>query len=244
MSGDPTYPGGFADLLPRAGKRRPYTGMAELLTPYYELPHSDLWVASSQPAGPPVEHCAIAAEKFDEFADHFAGRPLILTLHALTIAASRRDDPPEVARDLFLAIWRDCPHEMIAALDTRWKLSALQTFIRWGETEEARRAAACLTTFFQMLKLTETERLFSGFAPQRAFRIDRKAEADLPLALEPFSIRQGDLDRNLLAALWLDAEEDATLRPLACHLLNQLNRAESGLFHRLKRMRGLARRVR
>lgn len=233
-----TYPGGFADLLPKPGKRRPYDGMAALIAPLLDTPLQTLWDTPVEPPATRPERCDTAAEKLADVAEGFIGQPMILAIHALTIAAARRNDPPDAARRLFLRIWRDCPHEMIDALDTRWKLSALQTFALWGDTEAARRGGATLTVFFQMLKLTETERLYAGFGPERTFRITGAASDPLPLELQRYSMRRGDLDRNMLGQLWLDAEADPTLRPLACHLLNALNREQRGLFHRLKRMRG------
>lgn len=238
LTADATYPGGYADLLPGPGKRRAYTGMADLLAPLLEAPMPTLWATPVDPPEHVPDRCDTAADKLAEIADEFVGRPIVLALHALTIAAARRNDPPAEARTLFLRIWRETPHEMIDALDTRWKLSALQTFALWGETEDARRAGATLTVFFQMLKLGESERLFSGFGPERTFRVTGAARGPLPLGLQQYSLRSGDLDRNLLGQLWLDAEADPVLRPLACHLLNALNREPRGLFHRLRRMRG------
>ena len=62
-------------------------------------------------------------------------------------------------------------------------------------------------------------------------------DGPLPYGLKGYSMRKGDLDRNLLGTLWAEAEEDPVLRPLACRLLNDLNRADEGLFHRLMKMR-------
>ena len=232
-----TYQGGFGGLLPGPDKRRPYAGMAEMLEGLAARGVPALWAATTPE--PPVirPRCDTAEEKFDDLCREFAGRPLALSVHALTIAAARRNDTPEVAGRLFLSLWSETPYELLDALDMRWRLSAIQTFVDFGPTEVQRRAAARLTTFFQTVKLYEAERMYSRFAPNAIFKVLNPFRGKMPFGLAGYSLKKGDLDRNLLGTLWIEAEADPLLRPLACRLLNDLNRAEEGLFWRLMRMR-------
>lgn len=237
IGSDLTYKGGFAGLLPGPDKRRPYDGMAELLARYEAMGVADLWRMTTPAPRVKPPRCDTAKEKLAELAHEFQGRPMALTVHALTIAAARRQDTPDVAGRLFLALWEETPYDLLDALDMRWRLSAIQTFVDFGTTEIQRRAAARLTTFFQVIKLYEAERLYSRFGPAAIFRVLGQHDGPLPYGLKGYSMRKGDLDRNLLGTLWAEAEEDPLLRPLACRLLNDLNRADEGLFHRLMRMR-------
>ncbi|WP_238365287.1 hypothetical protein [Mesobacterium pallidum] len=232
-----TYKGGFGGLLPGPEKRRPYDGMAELLDAYAARGVAELWKMTTPAPRVKPPRCDTAREKLAELAHEFQGRPMALTVHALTIAAARRQDTPEVAGRLFRAIWTETPYEMLDALDMRWRLSAIQTFVDFGTNEVQRRAAARLTTFFQVIKLYEAERLYSRFGPGAVFKVLGQHDGPLPYGLKGYSMRKGDLDRNLLGTLWVEAEEDPVLRPLACRLLNDLNRADEGLFHRLMKMR-------
>ena len=235
-----TYPNGFADLANAVASRRdPYPGMDEVLRRVASQGFEALRDAPAHapPPAAPETTPKTASAKYLELCGEFAGQPEILALHALTIAASRRADPPEIARTLFLSLWRDHARFLLDHLDRRWQLSALQTFRDFGDTEAQRQSATGLTVFFALTKLYETERLYSGTKARKAFPIDARAGGGLPMGLTGYSLRGGDLDRNLLGMLWQDAEADPLLRPLACRLLTDLNRDRAGLFRRLRRMR-------
>ncbi|MBR9842241.1 MAG: hypothetical protein GYB25_03715 [Rhodobacteraceae bacterium] len=235
-----TYPNGFADLANEVASRRaPYPEMEDVLR-LVSAPGlaalCETLIRAPAPDETDIPHKPASA-KYLELCREFDGQPEILALHALTIAASRRADPPEIARTLFLEIWRDHGRFLLDHLDRRWQLSALQTFRDFGETEIQRRSASDLTVFFALTKLYETERLFSGTKARKPFSIEDRARGGLPMELVGYSLRAGDLDRNLLGMLWQDAEEDPVLRPLACRLLTDLNRDRSSLFRRLRLMR-------
>ena len=237
---DFTYPNGFADLAQGvANRREPYPGMAKMLEKAAKPGLAALCETPINALAPtdPAPNPKTAAIKYDELCHEFDGKPELLALHALTIAASRRANPPEIARTLFLEMWRSHARFLLDHLDRRWQLSALQTFRDFGETETQRRSASDLTVFFALTKLYETERLYSGTKARKAFSIDTRAGGGLPMGLTGYSLRGGDLDRTLLGMLWQDAEADPLLRPLACRLLTDLNRDRAGLFRRLRRMR-------
>ncbi|MCW8842226.1 MAG: glycosyltransferase family 2 protein, partial [Rhodobacteraceae bacterium] len=187
---------------------------------------------------PPVDPLPKPASlKYLELRRDFATQPELLALHALTIAASRRKEPPEIARRLFLEMWRDHARFLLDHLDRRWQLSAIQTFRSFGDTEDQRRSASELTVFFALTKLYETERLYSGVKAKKPFSLETRARGGLPMGLTGYSLRAGDLDRNLLGMIWQSAEADPVLRPLACRLLIDLNSDRASLFRRLRLMR-------
>lgn len=234
---DLTYPAGYGGLLPSRYKSTPYEGLADLLAPYAAMDMAQMWALPTEPPKVVPTRCVTAAEKQAELSATFAGQPRILMLHALCIAASRRNAPPDIAGRLFRRFWAQSPYELMDALDMRWKLSALQTFDVFGENEAQRKCARSMTVFFQMTKLYEYERLYSGFDPAKPFFLVRKVKSKMPFGLASYSMVKGDLDKNMLGQLWMDAEADPVLRPLACRLLNDVNAADEGLFRRLKRMK-------
>ncbi|MCP4819015.1 MAG: hypothetical protein GY883_07490 [Shimia sp.] len=236
--GNFTYPGGFAKLVNNAPEARlQYSGIDAFLSDLSAEGLGSL-AQNTLPESPPAEDLAeSAAEKYAQLRTQFSGQSELLALHALTIAAARRRDPPAIAQQLFLDIWQHHAPPLLKHLDTRWKISALVTFRDFGTTEAQRRCASELSVFFNLTKLYESERLYSGFTPDTAFPILNRTRAHLTLRLSPYSLRGGDLDRNLMAMLWLSAEEDPILRPLACNLLTAVNKDKNTLFRRLRLMK-------
>ncbi|MEQ9693353.1 hypothetical protein [Shimia sp. SDUM112013] len=237
--GEFTYPGGFSKLVQDTPEhRQPYDGMAEFLDGLNAIGLAQLQ-DRHLPADPPEppKSPVTAAEKYAQLSAEFAGRPALLAVHGLVIAAARRATPPAIAEDMFQTLWQHHALFLLAELDIRWKLSALQTFRDFGTSEAQRRTAAELTVFFNMMKLYESERLFSGHRAPDPFGLDHRAAGRLPLRLSAYSLKGGDLDRNMLGHLWLSAEEDPVLRPLACHLLTAVNRDKGTVFRRFRLMR-------
>lgn len=180
---------------------------------------------------------------FDDFAARsrnlargFAGRPRLHLVHAQCVTLLRRRAPPEGTAALFHRLWAEHGGDMAAALPLRWLISAATTFADHGSTASERQAGEGLSTLFAMLKLSETERLFSGFAPETPFRPGR-SQRPLPMSMQPFAIHGGDLDRALLARIWragtASPATDALTRRLLCALMDE----PRGLFARLAAMR-------
>jgi len=180
---------------------------------------------------------------FDDFAARsrnlaraFAGRPRLHFVHAQCVTLLRRRDPPDGIAALFHRLWAEHGDALAAALPVRWLISAATTFADHGPTAAERQAGEGLSTLFAMLKLAETERLFSGFAPDTPFRPGR-SQRPLPMDMQPFAIHGGDLDRALLARIWragtASPATDALTRRLLCGLLQE----PRGLFARLGAMR-------
>jgi hypothetical protein len=59
----------------------------------------------------------------------------------------------------------------------------------------------------------------------------------LPMGMQRFGLRGGGLDRNLLAPIWQEAQQEPVAGPLACHLLDRLNADPRTLFRRIRKMR-------
>jgi hypothetical protein len=183
---------------------------------------------------PPV---STFARKRHALAREFAGQSELALLNAVTIACLRRRSWPKQAPVLFRRIWREQSDPLIAALPTRWLVSSAITFADHGTTESERYLGQSLRMLFKLVKLYEFERLYSGRRPDEPFKLRGKAKAPLPMDINPFSLRDGGLDVNLLAPLWLQAQGEAVMGTLACALLHRLNADPGTVLRRLAIMR-------
>ncbi|MGR3435906.1 MAG: hypothetical protein ACU0CO_13620 [Shimia sp.] len=235
-----TWRGGLDALRKLAARRqRPFLGVDDVLPPAdVDLaPYRDEIVQPFKLPTIPVPR-GHALGKYKELSDEFEGRPHLLLLHGFVIAVLRHDDPPPAAAALFQRLWAEEGAALMADLDVRWMISAVATFRDHGTTEAQRRTGMALSLLFNLVKLYETERQYSGRRPGEPFAPEDRAKHPMALDMAPFSVQHGDLDRNLLLYVWEDAEAtDPVLRPLALHLLDTLNADRRTVFRRLKRMR-------
>mgnify|MGYP000014674279 CR=1 FL=1 len=172
-----------------------------------------------------------------QIAAEFIGNSELCLLNACLIATLRKRQWPERAPALFTRIWAEHSDHLLAGLDMRWKVSSITTFAEHGQTEAQRRLGLSLTTVFGMMKLYESERLFTGAAPSEPHRRGNRRDALLPLEMETYSIRNGGLDVNLLGPIWQEAQGDAVAGPLAINLLEALAESGETIFARMAEMR-------
>lgn len=233
-----TYPGGWPAVVDQwqgrraALKARAGEGLAG--------PGADLAALAAERVaapGPLPPGSSAFAVKRHALATEFAGRSALALEHALAIACLRRRAWPDEAPALFRRIWVEEAERMLAELDTRWLISAAITFADHGATESERFLGQSVKILFSLVKLYEFERLYSGQDPDQPFRLGKRSRAGLPMGIEPFSIRDGGLDVNLLGPIWAQAAEEPVMGPLVCHLLERLNGDPGTLFRRLALMR-------
>lgn len=170
-----------------------------------------------------------------------AGKSELAALNADLIVHLRRESYPDHAPALFHRIWREEAPALIAELPGRWLISSIITFADHGETEAQRRIGQSLNILFSMMKLYEFERLHSGTASDRPFTGTPPKGSPLPMGMQRFGMAGGGLDKNLLAPIWHEAQQDPVAGPLACHLLNRLNADPRTLFRRIRLMRAARR---
>lgn len=175
--------------------------------------------------------------KKKQISAEFIGKSELCLLTACLIAVLRKREWPDHAPVLFNRIWAEFPDHLLAGLDWRWKVSAITTFGDHGETESQRRLGQSLSLLFGMMKLYESERLFTGVPPSQTFKRGSRSDSALPLGMDSYSIRNGGLDVNLLAPLWEQAQEDAVVGPLAKDLLTKLISSDDTIFARFAGMR-------
>lgn len=247
---DGTYPGGFPAILRQMEGRRDPLGFAkgEALPPL----DADLAPLLDQivrdPATDPAEQDVPRSShqrKRREIRSELAGASELCALNGLLIAHLRKRAQPAHTAALFHRLWADHADHLLDQLDLRWLVSSITTFGDHGLTGRQRQVGQAMTVLFGTMKLYETERLYSGLAPGRPFKLTGKSSETLPMEMDAYSVSYGGLDVNMLGRLWQDADHDAVIRPLAHHLLDQLIADERTVFRRLAMMRHrLARRRR
>jgi len=233
-----TYPGGFdAVLAQMEGRRAPMTfAHGEGFPP----PGTDLSHLKDETIGKPSRSLRTStstfAAKSRELHREFEGRPALCLLNATLIACLRRRAQPPGTAELFAQLWAEHADFLIAHLDARWLVSSITTFGDHGLTQAQRVTGTAMNVLFNTMKLHETERLFSGTAPDTPFE-GPKAAGPLALQMDAYAIVGGGLDVNMLGRIWLDAAEDPVIAPLAHHLLEALNADGRNVFKRLRLMR-------
>ncbi len=93
--------------------------------------------------------------------EEFTGDAEIKFFHAALIVKIRREKDLTESLLAFRSLWNAEGFYLLKNLSSRWILSALDTFIDHGDAHERAQALA-IVTFFNMLKMAETEHRLRG----------------------------------------------------------------------------------
>ncbi|KMK67089.1 glycosyltransferase family 2 protein [Puniceibacterium sp. IMCC21224] len=238
----PTYPGGIQAVLSQMEGRRDAFSYApgEGLPPPNIVLEPLAQACVTDPRHDPEEQepaRSSYARKRRVLRQEFAGASELCCLNGLLIAHLRKREVPDHAAPLFLRLWTEQAPHLLAHLNPRWLVSSITTFGDHGATPVQRSVGLALSVLFGTMKLYETERLYSGLPPERAFALDAKVKATLATEMDAYAITAGGLDVNMLGRLWQEAQGDAVIAPLAHHLLDLLIHDDRTLFRRLMTMR-------
>ncbi|MFD1193616.1 glycosyltransferase family 2 protein [Seohaeicola saemankumensis] len=235
----PTYPGGFAAILTQMeGRRDPFTYEDGEALPPLDVDLAPLKLARVDGRALSVEGSkSTYARKLRELSQEFDGLPALMLLHGLLIAHLRRRTAPDHAGPLFLRLWAEESDWLLQRLDARWLVSAITTFGDHGATETQRRLGQSISVMFAMMKLYETERVYSGADPTRPFDWSKRKIPPLAMQMDAYALAAGGLDVNMLGRLWQDSDGDPVIAPLARHLLDLLIADDRTVFRRLRLMR-------
>ncbi|MDO9526640.1 MAG: hypothetical protein Q7J57_14065 [Gemmobacter sp.] len=238
MTRSKTYPDGWQAVIDQwEGRRAPlsFAPGEALLAHDADLAALAAQVVTEpdQPQ-PPVSGYA---RKRHALAQEFVGQSHLALEHAVVLSALRKRGFPPHSAALFRRFWAEQTPALIAELNTRWLVSGVITFAEFGATESERMLGQSMKMLFKLLKLYEFERLFSGLDPDQPFKAGQKSKAALPMEINPFSLRDGGLDINLLAPIWKQAMAEPVMGALTCHLLDRLNDDPGTVFRRIALMR-------
>ncbi|WP_417205120.1 glycosyltransferase family 2 protein [Antarctobacter sp.] len=238
MSRTPTYSGGIQAVIAQYEARRAPLprdhGLPPADTDLTALANQTVDDPDKGPFAPPFADNL--HRKTYQLRKELQGHSELTVLHGLTISHLRKRSFPGHAPLLFQRLWAEQGAHLLDQLDARWMVSAVTTFGDHGTTSVQRSTGLALTTLFGMMKLYESERLYSGKPPDKPFPVTDRLRAKLPLQMDAYALVGGGLDVNLIARLWQEAEGDAVIQPLAHHLLDLLIHDPGGVFRRLSIM--------
>lgn len=237
---DDLYEGGLSGLQNwHLSKRTPFSGVEAVLP----AANVDLEALRAEIVprreSEPAEHPGNSARRKEVALQKlFEGQSRLLLLHALLIAILRRTDPPEEAVALFLRIWREQGTFMAQNLNARWMISAATTFADFGTTANQRALGMGLSVMFDMMKLHDSERRLSGQSGRKPFdRTPGWRNTPLAFDLDPYSLKGGDLDKNMLARLWNLSQAEPVMRPLGEAMLGLVMKDRHTIFARMQRIK-------
>ena len=244
MSSDPisTYAGGIDGLLKQMEGRRDPMSFAE----GEALPGLDAdLVELAEARVPPPEEDPLRAikpvsdnhRKFLDLRAELAGHSELAVLHGLLIAHLRKRSQPAHTAALFHRLWAEHASHLLSELNPRWLVSAITTFGEHGLTAGQRTLGHAMSVLFNTMKLYESERRYSGLGSDTPFTLKGRNKGPLPMEMDAFAITGGGLDVNMIGRLWLDADKDTVIQPLAHELLIQLTNDPRSVFRRLRIMR-------
>lgn len=241
MSRNPIYTGGMDALLAHYEARRDALdyaqgeSLATLDVDLAALAQQSVTDPAQDPVWAPPMRSSYHRKCF-ELRQELQGESELVFLHGLLVSHLRKRSFPDHAPALFVRLWREQGDYLLSHLNPRWLVSAVTTFGDHGDSAVQRATGLALTALFGMMKLYESERLYSGKTPDQVNGLHR-VKADLPLEMDHYSITNGGLDVNLIARLWHEAADDPVMAPLVHHLLDMLIHDPANLFRRLQDMR-------
>jgi len=182
--------------------------------------------------------CEVSAdlhEHFDCLRPDFAGLPLLCFAHAQLIVCIRRKIDLAEHFAVFQKLWAT-EHEFLAAhLNSRWLVSACDSFADYG-TDTQKAAAMLLVVLINTAKLAETERLWLREAIVMPEKLNAIVEShnnkkhielwDGMMAYAPFA---GDMPRNMFRRLAALTGRDPALATIARTLVRRAVAADTVL---------------
>ena len=142
-------------------------------------------------------------EHLAELRREFAGQGELCYAHAELVVLIRREVELDASLRGFFAMWDEHAEFLAGALNTRWLVSALDTYADHG-TPLQRALALVPVTLVAMLKLGETERLvledagFSGDKFEALRRFRQQGFVYLWDGMTAYAMHNGDVLKNLV----------------------------------------------
>jgi len=162
--------------------------------------HDMLWAqhVSTADSVPSYGRKADLDRHFEMLEKEFAGQPAALLYHACLIVQIRRGVQLENSLEKFFALWDQHCERLTSELDSRWLVSALDTFSDHGRNSVEHTTAMAGVLLVNTIKLYETERLVTGQRDNPGPYAEIKGRQPLHDGLTAFVIGEGDMVRNML----------------------------------------------
>jgi hypothetical protein len=144
-------------------------------------------------SGPGIEDLSL---KLQSLRCEFENAPELCFLHAATIVKIRRGVDPLTNLSMFFDMWMAETSFLCRQLNSRWLVSAVDTYADHGDEVE-RPTALMISGFFNAIKLSESERLL---AREPGVHQHNLPEPGVPLwdGISAYNFEKGDMLRNLI----------------------------------------------
>lgn len=165
--------------------------------------------------------------RLESLRTEFAGSTELCYLHAESIVRIRRGLKLANSLSRFCAMWRYERDHLASTLNSRWLISALDTFADHG-TPVQKAVALMLSSFFNALRFAETERRYLDNSGDLA-SVDPAQKFELWDGIQSFNIRTGDTMVNMFDRMRQCVANDPALNVIFQELLKRTLDAENPL---------------
>lgn len=194
-----------------------------------------MFVCNVRTSSEPPEWCEkTLVEKFLELRNEFTDKPEACLYHAYLIVLLRRKIDIEENFERFKILWRSYSR-LTPLLNSRWLIAALDTFADHGTNQE-RAQAIMVSSFFNLIKLVETERLATGDLAISPDYLERQSYPE-PLwdGMTTYLLKTGDMPRNMFQRMGRALESDPIFSTIFKSLLERARKNDT-ILRRLSRI--------
>lgn len=142
------------------------------------------------------------AAKLEELRRAFEGASELCYFHAELIVKIRRGVDASTNWTTFSSLWEQDSQYLCETLNSRWLISALDTYADHGQSLQQARALIQIA-FFNSIRLAETERaLFGDSGRLEAFaKLQQQGMYQLWDGVETYNLRRGDVVWNMFGRI-------------------------------------------
>lgn len=172
-------------------------------------------------------------DHIDMLSREFANEPEILLYHALLVVLIRREIELYDNVNRYLYLWESERDLLISKLDSRWLVSACDTFIDHNPDPTEKALALSAALFTNTLKIYETERCATERSGSSTSFCEVSGRVELFDGMTAFMIGEGDMIRNLHRRVDKLTESRSTCAAILKELVRRAS-VFNTVFHRLK----------
>jgi len=141
-------------------------------------------------------------EHFDALRDEFVGQSELCYTHAKIIVLIRRDFEVENHFALFEQLWKEEKDYLLKNLNTRWLISATDTFADYSNDDSIRSLSVACSCLLNTVKIQESERFITNAKSciddkEKIARLDNEERIPLFDGTSTFKIGTDDTLRNM-----------------------------------------------
>lgn len=166
------------------------------------------------------------SQHLDQLRAEFSGQSELLYYHAKIIVLIRRDYKSRENFNLFKSLWSSQTDFLLNNLNTRWLVSAADTFADYSQDPLEQALAVSTSLLVNTVKLYETERFINKSGPtndtENSIKTLKTRRVDLFDGTSAFAIGTDDTIRNMRWRLDKVCNQNAILGKLLTEVFNRL----------------------